>query len=42
MNIYLINNGLSCIEIYDKLLEYYRYKRKQGLTVSNTDKDIMK
>ena len=42
MNIYLINNGLSCKEIYEKLFEYYRYKRKLGLILNRENLDILK
>jgi len=36
--IYLINNGLSCKEIYEKIYKEYLLKKKQGLSLNNNEK----
>lgn len=41
--IYLINNGLSCQEMYDKINQEYLAKKKKGLIISdNNKKEIRK
>ena len=35
--IYLINNGLSCKEIYEKINKEYLLKKKQGFSLNNND-----
>lgn len=39
--IYLINNGLSCKEIYEKINREYLLKKKKGFTLNNNDKKIL-
>lgn len=41
-NIFLINNGLSCQEIYENLFEYYRFKKKQGLVFDSESIETLK
>ena len=39
--IYLINNGLSCKEIYEKINKEYLLKKKQGFSLNNNDKRVL-
>ena len=39
--IYLINNGLSCKEIYEKINREYLLKKKKGLSLNNDNKKIL-
>ena len=41
-NIFLINNGLSCQEIYENLFEYYIFKKKQGLVFDSESIETLK
>lgn len=42
-DIFLINNGLTCKDVYEKTIEYYRYKkRKEGLVLNKSELDVLK
>lgn len=41
-SIYLINNGLTCKDVYEKINEFYRYKKKQGFQLEKEHIDILK
>ena len=40
--IFLINNGTSCKDIYENIFEYYKIKRKEGLEFDENDKELLK
>lgn len=39
---FLINNGTSCKDIYEKMFEYYKIKRKEGIEFDESNKQILK
>ena len=42
-DIFLINNGLTCMDVYEKTIEFYRYKkRKEGIILNKNDLETLK
>lgn len=41
-DIFLVNNGLTCNDVYDKTIEFYRHKKKEGKVLEKEHLEILK